>query len=115
MLQNDKGESLLHSRRAFGKIGYFLDAKFTALMWAVESMRSHHVERVIFKTEFSDLFEPVKQQRDWPAFRYQGSELRKALRDLRFWSSRVKSSKANRCAGATAKSAFAGEMVSVLC
>lgn len=81
VLRNYRGESLLHSRRAFGNIGSFLDAKITAI-WAIESMRSHHVERVIFEADFSDLFGAVKRQRDWPPLRYQGSELRKALSDL---------------------------------
>lgn len=69
-------------------------------------MRSHHVEKVIFETEFSLFVWAVKRQTDWPAFRYQGSELRKGLKDFRCWSSSVVSPKVNRCAGAIAKSAL---------
>lgn len=103
VLRNDKGEVLLHSRRTFSKIKSFLDAKFIALMWAVEVIMG---KKVIFETEFSDLFGEVKRQMDWPALRYQGSELRKALKDLRLRTHRVITSKANRCAGAIAKSAL---------
>ncbi|CAG7909459.1 unnamed protein product [Brassica rapa] len=67
-------------------------------------MRSHHVEKLVFEAEFSDLLGSVKRQQDWPVIRYQCSELRKALGDLRGWSFRVIDSKANRCAGAITKS-----------
>ncbi|CAN7077657.1 unnamed protein product [Brassica oleracea var. botrytis] len=49
VLRNCGGETILHSRRAFGNVGSFLDAKFYALMWVIESMRSHHVEKLYLK------------------------------------------------------------------
>ncbi|KAL0705935.1 hypothetical protein Bca4012_072360 [Brassica carinata] len=109
VLRNNMGESLLHSRRAFGNIGSFVEAKFTTWMWAIESVRTHHVDKVIFEAEFSDLLGAVKRQRDWPALRYQGSKLRKSLGDLRGWSFRVIDSRTNRCAGAIAKSVVTQE------
>ncbi|KAF2578484.1 hypothetical protein F2Q68_00005853 [Brassica cretica] len=52
-------------------------------MWATESMRSHHVEKVIFEVEFADLFGAVTKPKAWPAFRYQdGLSVHK---ELEFW------------------------------
>jgi len=50
VLRNCTGETLLHRRRAFGNIGSFLDGKFISMMWAIEAMRSHHVDKVEFVT-----------------------------------------------------------------
>ncbi|CAN7120025.1 unnamed protein product [Brassica rapa subsp. narinosa] len=38
ILRDSGGGTVLHSRRAFGNVGSFLDAKFYSLMWATESM-----------------------------------------------------------------------------
>lgn len=86
LLRNCRGEVLIHSRRAFGNIVSSLDANFVALMWAVESMRSHHVDKVVFETEVSDIVGAVTRPKAWPAFRYQGSGMRKALNDINVWS-----------------------------
>ena len=104
VLRNSRGETVLHSRRAFGNVGAFLDAKFYSLMWATESMRSHHVEKVIFEVEFADLFGAVTKPKAWPAFRYQGTELRKVLVGFQEWNFLVVSAKANKCAQAIAQS-----------
>ena len=105
VLRNCRGETLLHSRRAFVKVDSYLDAKFLSLMWAIESMWSRHVERVIFETDFADLVGAVLRQKDWPALRYQSSELRKAVSVFQVWNFRVVPSHANKCAQAIATSA----------
>ncbi|KAF8089253.1 hypothetical protein N665_0512s0019 [Sinapis alba] len=51
ILKNVRGEIHLHSRRPFGNIKSFLDAKFMSLIWVFESMISHHVDNIVFKTE----------------------------------------------------------------
>ncbi|KAG2311336.1 hypothetical protein Bca52824_022893 [Brassica carinata] len=104
VLRNCDGEAILHSRRAFGNVGSYLDAKFLSLMWATESMRSHHVEKVVFEVEFGDLFGAVTKPKAWSAFRYQGNELRKVLAGFKEWDFMVVTSRVNRCAHAIAKS-----------
>ncbi|XP_009103405.1 uncharacterized protein LOC103829494 [Brassica rapa] len=69
-----------------------------------ESMRSHHVEKVIFEVESADLFGAVTKPKAWPAYRYQGTELRKALVGVQGWDFSVVSAKSNRCAHAIAQS-----------
>lgn len=48
-------------------------------MWTLESMTSHHMHQVICETEEIDLVGAVLRPKAWPAFRYQGTELRKDL------------------------------------
>ncbi|CAN6990201.1 unnamed protein product, partial [Brassica rapa subsp. trilocularis] len=104
VLRDSGGGTVLHSRRAFENVGSFLDAKFYSLMWATESMRSHHVKKVIFEVESADLFGAVTKPKAWPAYRYQGTELRKALVGVQGWDFSVVSAKSNRCAHAIAQS-----------
>ncbi|CAN6825537.1 unnamed protein product [Brassica oleracea] len=70
VLRNCGGETLLHSRRAFANVESFVDEKFLALLWAIESMQSHHVTKVIFEVYFADLVGAVTKPKAWPAFRY---------------------------------------------
>ncbi|CAN6826845.1 unnamed protein product, partial [Brassica oleracea var. botrytis] len=104
VLKNCGGEILLHSRRVFANVEFFVDAKFLALLWATESMQSHHVTKVIFEVDFADLVGAVTKPKAWPAFRYQGVELKKSLVNFQEWTILVVSSRANRCAQAIAKS-----------
>lgn len=46
----------------------------------------------------------VTKPRAWPAFRYEGVELRKALDLIQEWDVQVVNSKVNRCAHAIARS-----------
>ncbi|XP_013713792.1 uncharacterized protein LOC106417551 [Brassica napus] len=48
VLRDEKGKVILHGRRAFSEIGSFHDAKLQVLVWLVESIISHHQNKVIF-------------------------------------------------------------------
>ncbi|WZZ86799.1 hypothetical protein YC2023_115378 [Brassica napus] len=48
VLRNEKGKVFLHGRRAFSEIGSLHDAKLQVLVWSVESIISHHQNKVIF-------------------------------------------------------------------
>lgn len=74
-----------------------------SLLGAIESMQSHHVTKVIFEVDFADLVGAVTKPKAWPAFRYQGAELKKALVNFQEWSIVVVLSGANRFAQAIAK------------
>lgn len=54
-VRNDEGRVTLHSRRAFPQQASPLNAELCALLWSVESLASHHFQRVIFETPSLDL------------------------------------------------------------
>lgn len=56
------------------------------------------MEKVVFETDFADLFGVVTRPRAWPVFRYQNSELRKALDGFQEWNILVVSSRVNKYA-----------------
>lgn len=47
VLRNDKGKTILHSRRTFSHAGTEDMAKVTVLEWAVESMKAHNISKVV--------------------------------------------------------------------
>ncbi|WZY95698.1 hypothetical protein YC2023_068027 [Brassica napus] len=55
LLRDEEGKVLLHSRRAFTRLASPLTTELHALLWSVESMVSHHSQRVIFETSSLDL------------------------------------------------------------
>ncbi|KAH0873017.1 hypothetical protein HID58_070379, partial [Brassica napus] len=72
VLRDEKGVVLCHSRRTFGQFPSKEQAKETIVLWAVESMRSQKVSRVIFTGEFKEIFGAVNMPSAWPSFCQQG-------------------------------------------
>lgn len=68
MLRNEKGMVLCHNRRTFSGINIWEDAKFVAMMWALESMRSQRQSKIIFAGKFKDLFGATVRPQAWPSF-----------------------------------------------
>lgn len=56
VFRNERGVVLCHSRRAFSSVGNREDAKLIVVKWAIESMRSQRLSKIIFAGEFGDLF-----------------------------------------------------------
>ncbi|CAN7049241.1 unnamed protein product [Brassica oleracea var. botrytis] len=104
IVRNEHGDVLLHSRRAFGNVNSLAEGRFLGLMWAIESMASHRLHKVIFETEAMDLVGVVLRPKAWPAFRYQGTELRNALEKINEWSLSGASVRVNICAAKVADS-----------
>lgn len=104
IVRNEHGDVLLHSRRAFGNVNSLAEGRFLGLMWAIESMASHRLHKVIFETEAMDLVGVVLRPKAWPAFRYQGTKLRNALEKINEWSLSGASVRVNRCAAKIADS-----------
>lgn len=65
-------------------------------------MSSHRLHQVVLETEATDLVGAVMRPKAWPAFRYQGIELRKALKRINGWSLNGVSDRLNKCAGKVA-------------
>ncbi|KAG7551463.1 Zinc knuckle CX2CX4HX4C [Arabidopsis thaliana x Arabidopsis arenosa] len=74
------------------------------LMWAIESMRSHRVENVIFGLQVESLVKAINRPIAWPSFRYQSMEAGLVLKFFRRWKIILENSSSNRCAFLIAKS-----------
>lgn len=74
---------LLYSRRAFLSINVKQDTQFLGLMWAIESMRSHRVENVIFALQEEVLVKAIIRPVAWPSYRYQSMEAGLALKSFK--------------------------------
>lgn len=79
-------------------------AKFEVLLWAIESMKSLRVNKVIFEGEMGDLMDVVLRPDAWPAFLYQSSEIGLKLNGIKDKKLQVVLRGANRCASFIAQS-----------
>lgn len=79
VLRNHRGVVLMHSRRAFSFISSLEDARFITAQWAMESMTSLHLNRIIFAGDFKELFLAMKKPHLWPVIRFQTDELSRLL------------------------------------
>lgn len=104
ILRDQKGKTILHSRRAFGLVQDKSEAQFTCLMWAIESMKSHKIEKVVFSIQEDYLVKVITRPAAWPSFRYQSKELGLSLKSIKDWKFFVENSFSNRGALMIAKS-----------
>lgn len=104
VLRNDKGEVLLHSRRAFSRLRTRDEAKLKTVLWAIKSMASHNINQVFFAFQDPELLGAVLRPNAWPSFRYHSLELFGALRVIQVWRFLLEVSSANRGANLIAKS-----------
>ena len=104
VLRDEKGVVLCHSRRTFGQFPSKEQAKETIVLWAVESMRSQKVSRVIFTGEFKEFFGAVNMPSAWPSFCQQGDNVRRAVVGIAEWEALVIDKNFNRGASFIAQS-----------
>ncbi|XP_013660781.1 uncharacterized protein LOC106365824 [Brassica napus] len=104
VLRDEKGVVLCHSRRTFGQFPSKEQAKETIVLWAVESMRSQKVSRVIFTGEFKEIFGAVNMPSAWPSFCQQGDNVRRAVVGIAEWEALVIDKNFNRGASFIAQS-----------
>lgn len=104
VLRDDGGRVLLHSRRAFASISSKEDALLRCLLWAMESMASHKVDKVIFAFQDKALVGAVMRPRAWPSFRAQSVALKSSLNQFMEWKVEVELAAANRGANLIARS-----------
>lgn len=98
------GKTLFHSRRAFNGVSSMMEAKRLSLIWAVESMKSHKVDRVTFELEASELVGSINRPKAWPAYRAYGEELREMLNTIKEWKVDLVTREANKGAFLIARS-----------
>lgn len=104
IVRDDKGEVVLHSRRAFSGIDSLIEAKHTGLLWALESLGSHRIERVCVEVEAPELVGVVERPGAWPSYRAYGRELQVVLGRHNAWKLKAVSRGANRTAFLIARS-----------
>lgn len=84
-MRNGRGVVLLHSRKNFPLINSRDDANLIILQWAMESMSSHKVDKVIFATEIGEMVDAIERPQAWPSFSYHVSEILLSLNRFRSW------------------------------
>ncbi|KAG2265602.1 hypothetical protein Bca52824_072681 [Brassica carinata] len=94
VLRDEKGKVILHGRRAFSEIGSLHDAKLQVLVWSVESIISHHQNKVIFALDDGDITQMVLSPKAWPNFKGEIRLILGKLCGLEWWRV-VKEERAN--------------------
>ncbi|KAF8102782.1 hypothetical protein N665_0195s0019 [Sinapis alba] len=82
---NELGKVIMHSRRAFSNIHSLDEAKFQGLLWALDCLSFHHLNRVIVAIDDSTLTEVMLRPKAWPNFRTQYMEMERRLRRMEWW------------------------------
>lgn len=75
----------LHSWHAVAFINSLAEAKLQCLLWAINSMSSLNISKVIFGSEANDLMGEATGPKAWPSFAYQVSEINLALSNIPGW------------------------------
>ena len=97
IVRDSRGVVELHSRRAFCGIDSLLEAKHLGLVWAIESIASHKINKVIFEVEAPELVGVTMRPRAWPAFRGFVAEILGVLQRLGEWELQSISRESNKC------------------
>jgi len=71
VLRDEHGKVLIHARRSFASVHSKLDASFLCWQWAMESMKSLRVDKIIFASEDNDLIGAVTRPPSWPSYKFQ--------------------------------------------
>lgn len=61
---------MLHSHRAFASTNSDIEANLESLLWAIESMKSLRVSKVIFAAEAKDMIGAVTRSPTWSSFKF---------------------------------------------
>lgn len=108
VLRNHRGVVTLHSRRAYSSVRSLEEARNIAILWAIESMASMHISKVVFAGDFRDLFAAVKKPFEWPTLSHQVKELLGKLNDIAEYQLRKVMAVENRGAAFIAQSVRQG-------
>jgi len=85
VLRDEHGSVILHSRRAFNGCSNKKEASLRCIFWAIDSMRSHRVSRVLFAFEPGDLLSAFTRPKAWPSLAYNVGELTYFLDKVEEW------------------------------
>ena len=68
VVRDSLGNVLLHSRRSYARVYSAFEAKIKSWEWALESMSSLHMEKVIFGASTLEIIQALHSPNQWPAF-----------------------------------------------
>lgn len=111
VVQNHRGVVNCHSKRTFLDVLNKEDAKLTTILWAVESMVSMWLNKVMPVGEFRELVNAIARPQGLPAFGFQIDKFEQRLRGLEQYKLMVVNREANRGASFIAESVTKQEMV----
>ncbi|KAL0787421.1 hypothetical protein Bca101_003667 [Brassica carinata] len=69
VLRDSEGKVLLHSRRAFTGLNNLNELKVHVCLWAIDSMVSHKMNRVIFAFDDEMIVGAITRSMAWPSFK----------------------------------------------
>ncbi|VVB00038.1 unnamed protein product [Arabis nemorensis] len=86
----------MHSRRSFSGIRNREDAHLKSLLWSMECMCAHRLDKVIFASDAICMVMVINDPSGWPNFWYHVSEMNRVLIMFDDWSMVFESRTANR-------------------
>lgn len=99
------GSVLIHSRRSFPNLNSREEARTKCILWSIDSICSHNLNRVIFALDDSKMVKMVERPKAWPSYRHLYSEIMLRLNLLNDWRLICEDPAANRGAFLIARSA----------
>lgn len=111
MVRNEMGKVLLHSRQVFCNIDSLDEAKFQGLLWTLDSLCSHRLNRVMIAIDDDTLTKVILRPKAWPSFRAQYMEIERRLRRMEWWRMVKEERSTNRGAFLIAQSAARGGFI----
>lgn len=94
----------MHSRRAFSNVSSQCEATIQCLSWTMESMKSLHIDIVLFATESNEVVKVLINSQDWPVLDTKIDQLAEMMVFQPDWSIDYEDLLANKGANAIAKS-----------
>ncbi|KAL1188114.1 hypothetical protein V5N11_009083 [Cardamine amara subsp. amara] len=95
---------LFHRRRSYSQVYSCFDAKLKSWEWGLESMKSLHLEKVMFSATSMEIIKAIHNPKDWPAFVGHISPLLSMSKGMKHWFILFEPAKCNIGAYEIAKS-----------
>ena len=86
LLRDENGRVVMHSRRAFPCFSSSLEAELNTLLWSVESLASHHLDKIIFESSSLDLRRALLQPHHYPQHQVLILLILQRLNGFQSWS-----------------------------
>ena len=108
VLRDSEGKVLLHSRRAFTGLNNLNELKVHVCLWAIDSMVSHKMNRVIFAFDDEMIVGAITIPMAWPSFKAMSSDFSIRLRKIEWWRFLKEDRRRNKGAFLIAQSVIIG-------
>ncbi|KAG7598336.1 Ribonuclease H domain [Arabidopsis suecica] len=105
VVRDEEGVVILHSRRAFANVENRDEANTQCLLWCIDSIHSHKLNKVIFAMDFPKIVKIVERPKAWPSFSHLYSEIMVRMDFVQDWRLIFEDPSSNRGAFLIAQSA----------